>query len=256
MIMTTMLILAVALGQVPNAKTMRISTPAQVGTTIDAGKLKGEPTELAWSPDGAKLFLQTSERDSVGMTKNHRYYVLSTRDGKPEQVDAPPAWATEYWTWKSNQFAPGSTTFGIEIKQDFTTVTATSSPMGGDLAKGGTSGDPGGGSTSAGDVAARVAQSQKQQVVSLTLKGENVGQFTGTQFLAGYTFGWSPRNHLIAYSHISGRLAIMDEQGNKQQVEGTRKVILPAWSPDAERIAFLQKSGKNNYDLFVVNVTP
>jgi WD40-like Beta Propeller Repeat len=255
MMTATMLILAVALGQAPNATTMRISAPGQVGT-IDTGKLKGEPTELAWSPDGTMLFLQTSERDSVGMTKNHRFFVLSAADGKAEPVGAPPAWAIEYWTWKSNQFAPGSSTFGIEIKQDFKSVSATSSPMGGDLAKGGTSGDPGGGSTSAGDVAARAAQTQKQQVVSLTLKGENVGEFIGTQFLAGYTFGWSPRHHIVAYSHASGRLAIMDEQGNKQQVDGTKGVILPAWSADGSRIAFLQKSGKNKYDLFIANVTP
>ena len=110
--------------------------------TIDTGKLKGEPTQLAWSPDGTKLFLQTSERDSAGMTKNHRFFVLSAADGKAEPVDAPPAWATEYWTWKSNQFAPGSKTFGIEIKQEEASVSATASPMGGDLARGGTSGDP------------------------------------------------------------------------------------------------------------------
>jgi hypothetical protein len=255
MMLAAMLILAATLDQAPDAKTMRISVPAQV-STIDAGKLKGEPTQLAWSPDGTKLFLQTSERDSIGMTKNHRFYVLSAADGKAEPVDAPPAWATEYWTWKSNQFAPGSNTFGIEIKQDFQTVSATNSPMGGDLARGGTSADASGGGTSAGEVAARAAQTQKQQVVSLTLKGEKVGEFVGTQFLAGYTFGWSPRNHLVAYSHPSGRLAVMDEQGNKQQVDGTKAVILPAWSSDGSRIAFLQKSGKNKYDLLIANVTP
>jgi hypothetical protein len=255
MMTTAMLILAVTLGQAPSVKTMRISAPEPIGT-IDTGKLKGEPTQLSWSPDGTKLFLQTSERNSVGLMKNHRFFVLSAADAKAEPVDAPPAWATEYWTWKSNQFAPGSTRFGIEIKQDFKSVTATSSPMGGDLARGGTSADASGGGTSAGEVAAHAAQTQKQQVVSLTLKGENVGEFVGTQFLAGYTFGWSPRNHLVAYSHTSGRLAIMDEEGNKQQVDGTKGVILPAWSLDEKRIAFLQKSDKNKYDLFIANVAP
>jgi hypothetical protein len=126
--------------------------------------------------------------------------------------------------------------------------------MGGDLARGGTSGDPSSG-TSVGEVASRAAQTQKQLVRTLTLKGERVGEFVGTQFLPGYTFGWAPRNRIVAYANVSGRLAIMDEQGNKQQVEGTKGVILPAWSSDGSRIAFLQKAGKNKYDLFIANVT-
>lgn len=233
---------------------LQISAPALI-STIDAGKLKGEPTQLGWSAEGDKLFLQMSNRDPQGMVSNPRYFVMSATEGKPDAVAAPPEWASEYWTWKSNKFAPGSTTFGIEVKQEDRKATATASPMGGDLARGGTSGDPGGGATSAGDVASRAAQTQTQRVFTLSLKGENVGEFINQQFLPGYTFGWSPRDHMVVYANASGRLAVMDEQGNKQQVDGTKNVILPAWSPDGKRIAFLQRSGKNKYDLFVVNVT-
>lgn len=236
------------------AAALQILPPAQV-STIDAGKLKGEPTQLAWSPDGTKLFLQTSERDSKGMVTNPRFFVMSATGGAPERVDAPPPWAVEYWTWKSNKFAPGSTTAGVEVTQEDRSVSATASPMGGSLARGGTSGDPAGGSTSAGDVAAHAEQAQKQRVFLLTLKGERVGEFVNQQFLPGYTFGWSPKGATIAYVHASGRLGVMDERGNKQQVDGTRNVILPAWSPDGTRIAFLQRSGKNKYDLFIAGVT-
>jgi hypothetical protein len=188
------------------------------------------------------------------MIGNHRFYVMPASGGKPEQVGEPPAWATEYWTWKSNQFAPGSKTFGIDTpKAEQRTASATSSPMGGDLARGGV--DTGGGGTTAGEVAARAAQTQTQTVITLRLKGETVGEFVGQQFIPGYTFGWSPRSQFVAYAHPSGRLAIMDEQMNKQQVEGTKNVILPAWSPDGSKIAFLQRAGKNKYELYMVTVT-
>ena len=238
------------------AAAVQISTPVLV-TTIDSAKMKGEPTQLGWSPDGTQLLLQTSERDSTGMTKNHRYYVLSAADGKVKAADAAPAWATEYWTWKSNQYAPGSTTFSIEIKKEERKLSPTSTPMGGDLARGGV--DTGAGGTSAADVAAARAQMQTVNVFTLLLKGETVGEFAGQQFLPGYTFGWSPQSiGMIVYVNRAGRLAVMDQQGQKQQVESTKNVILPAWSADGAKIVFLQKAGKNRYELFVapVAVTP
>jgi Tol biopolymer transport system component len=236
------------------ALAVQVSTPTLV-TTLDGAKLKGEPTQLAWSPDKSQLFLQAAERDGQGMLVKPRYYLLSAADGKLTSADGPPAWATDYWTWKSNQYAPGSTTFGIDIKMEDQTVSATSSPMGGDLAKGGADGGTGG--TSAGDVAAARAQQQTQKVFTLKLKGENVGQFVGQQFVPGYTFGWSPKTiGMIAYANSAGRLALMDQDGKKQEVESTKNVVLPAWSIDGSKIAFLQKSGKNKYDLFVAGVTP
>ena len=255
MITTTMVLLAVALMQAPLAKSAQISAPAQVGT-IDAGKLKGEPTQLAWSPDGTKLFLQTSERDVRGMVKSHRFYVMSASEGKPEPIDAPPPWVTEYWAWKSNKFAPGSNTFGIDVREEQRSATATASPMGGALAKGSLSGDPGGGTT-AEEAGMRAAQTQTHHVFSLTSKGETVGEFINQQFLPGYTFGWSPAAlGMMAYANPAGRLALMDQQGQRQQIDATKNVILPAWSNDGSKIVFLQKSGKNKFDLFVAAVTP
>lgn len=232
---------------------LQLSAPALV-STIDTGKLKGEPTQLGWSADGTQLYLQTSERDSQGMVTNPRFFVMSATAGKPEPVKEQPDWAVEYWTWKSNQYAPGSKTFGIEAPtMEERKASSVSAPMGGDLARGGVDGGSGG--TTAGDVAARAQQTQTQRVFVLKLRGETVGEFVNQQFLPGYTFGWSPRDHMVAYGNASGRLAVMDEKGNKQQVESTKNVILPAWSPDGTKIAFLQKAGKNKYELYVVTVT-
>ncbi len=128
--------LLLAVVQIDGAKSLTASTPVVIGE-IDAGKLKGDPTQLAWSPDNAQLFLQASERDSLGMVKNPHFYVISAAGGKVEPVAAAPEWATSYWAWKSNKSAPGSSTFAIDIKQDIKTSTATSAPMGGSLARGG-----------------------------------------------------------------------------------------------------------------------
>lgn len=254
MITTTMLLLGLAVVQTLSAKTAQVSAPAQV-STIDGGKLKGEPIQLGWSPDGTKLFLQTAERDKLGMITNPRFYVMSASDGKPEPVDTPPAWAAEYWAWKSGQFAPGSRTYGIDLKEDYRTVTATAAPMGGALAKG-SADTTGGGGTTVDEVAAHAQQAQKLRVVTLTVKGETVGESVGLQFQPGYTFSWSPSSlAMMAYGNQSGRLALLDRQGQKQEIDRTKNVILPAWSNDGSKIAFLQKAGKNKYDLVVVKVT-
>ena len=256
MITTTTLTL-VLLAQAPTAPTaesVQVSAPAQIGATMDAGKLKGEPTQLAWSPDGTKLFLQTAGRDKAGMTINPRFYVMSAAEGKPEAIDAPPAWAAEYWAWKSGQASPAASTFRIDFKDEFKTVTAVSAPRGGDLAKGGVDAS-GTGGTTANDIAMQAQQSQKVHIVTYTLKGETIGEFVGLQALHGYTFGWSPASlGMMAYGNQAGRLTLMDRQGKRQEVDGTKGVILPAWSSDGSKIAFLQKNGKNKYDLFVVTV--
>jgi hypothetical protein len=251
---TTIVLTLLALAQAASAKTTQVSAPALAGT-IDTGKLKGDPTQLAWSPDGTKLFLQTSARDSKGMMTSPRFYVMAASEATPEPVDAPPAWVAEYWGWKSKQFAPGSTTFGIEIKEDQRTASAVSSPMGGALAKGGAD-TSGAGGTAAEDVTTHAQQTQKLRIVTLTAKGETVGEFVGVQFVPGYTFSWSPAPlGLMAYANQGGRLALLDSQGQKREIDGTKNVILPAWSDDGSKIAFLQRAGKNKYDLFVAAVT-
>jgi hypothetical protein len=41
----------------------------------------------------------------------------------------------------------------------------------------------------------------------------------------------------------------MDAKGSKQEVAGSKDAILPAWSPDGSRLAWLQKDGKKKYEL-------
>jgi hypothetical protein len=230
---------------------IQVAAPAKTASV----ELKGEPTRLSWSTDGAQLAIQTSERDDKGMTKNPRFYLVAAGDGKLSTTQASPEWADKYWEWKSNQFTPWAPSLAIDVKQDQKTVSSTSTPMGGSLAKGGTSGDPSSGTT-ADEAVQHKLGSQTLNVVTLTLLGETVGYFEGVQFIPGYTFGWAPKDlAAIAYVTQGGRLAVMDKDGKKQQVDGTKGVILPAWSVDGTKIAFLQKTGKNKYDLYVAPVT-
>jgi lipopolysaccharide export system protein LptC len=252
MIITT--IVTMALMAQASVKATHVSAPAQIGT-INADKLKGEPTELAWSPDASKLFLQTSQRNGQGMITNPRYFVMAAADAKPEPVAAKPDWASDYWSWKSDKFAPGSKTWALDVKEDERTQSATAAPMGGALAKGGSAG-AGSNGTSVEEATLHASQMQRLHVFTVTLKGETVGEFVNQQFLPGYTFSWSPQPlGAIAYVNTSGRLVLMDQQGQKQQVEATKNVLLPAWSADGTQIAFLQRTGKNQYDLCVVKVT-
>ncbi len=250
----SLLLFALGVMRAASAPSLVVDTPARIAE-IDAGKLKGEPTELGWSPDGTKLFLQTSQRDTQAMITNPRYFVMSASGGTPEPVAAKPDWETEYWSWKSGQYAPGSKTWAVDPpREEQRTQSATATPMGGSLAKGGSAG-PGSSGSSVEEATLNASQMQRLHVITIKLKGETIGEFVNQQFLPGYTFGWSPQTvGAIAYANTSGRLALMDQQGQKQQIDSTKNVLLPAWSADGTKIAFLQRTSKNKYDLFIASV--
>jgi hypothetical protein len=250
--MGALLLFALAVLQAAPAKPATIATPKLIGQ-IDTGKLKGEPTELAWAPDGTQFFLQTSERNRQAMVTSPRFYLLSASDAKAQKVDAKPDWEGPYWLFKSNEYAPGAAKVAIDVKDEQRVVSSTASPTGGALAKGGTSASPG---TTVDDAVNAATNMQQVHVITLMLKGEQIGQFVNEQFLPGYTFSWSPEQlGSIVYVNDSGRLAIMTLQGSeKQEIDGTKNVLLPAWKADGTKIAFLQKSGRNKYDLYVADV--
>jgi hypothetical protein len=85
--------------------------------------------------------------------------------------------------------------------------------------------------------------------------GELVGEFVNSVIVPGLTFGWGPRgSKVIAYANKSGRVMVMDDKGVKKEVSRTEDAVLPAWSPDATRLAWLQKDGRRKFDLQVARV--
>src|SRR6266545_2602601 len=91
--------------------------PPMPAAEIDTGKLKGDVSRLAWSPDGAEFYVQTVDRDRTGNTIAAHHYVVTAAKKSIKSVEQEPAWASKYWTWKSAQAAPGAPSFKIDVSQ-------------------------------------------------------------------------------------------------------------------------------------------
>lgn len=242
-----------------DASKLTISKPAVI-VEVDTNKLKGDPFRIAWAPDGQQMYLQTVERDRSGRVIAVHHYLLPLNGQAPARADQEPPWAAEYWSWKSAQAAPGVPAMKIEVEEQQKRVSGTATPMGGELARGGIEGggamDPVGAGAAAGAMSAAM-QSQVAHYYTLRLKGDVVGQFVNAPAVPGLTFGWGPTDTgLIAYADQEGRLVIMDDQGRKQQVPDSRSVLLPGWSPDGKRLAYVERTGKRKARLEVVEVKP
>lgn len=232
-----------------------IVTPTPPVVDIDMRQLKGPLVrQLAWSPDKTELYLQTYEANRDASIKATYHYVIAVRDGARRQVEIPPGWAVAYHQWKSAQASPNDATWKIDVSSERKIRSATSIPMGGDLARGGSVDATGG--ISADTVASAVAQSGNVDVYTMRLSGEVVGEWTNHPIVPGLTFGWAPKGQtLIAFADKAGQLAVMDRAGKSTRVNGTQKVTLPAWSHDGTHLAYLQQKDRHTYTLIVASVS-
>lgn len=251
----TLLWMAILLGAA-TAQTGAPATTVAAPTTIaelDLGKLKGEPARLAWSPDAKQFYFQSVELKRNG-SRTERHFTIDAASGAIKDVDAMPGWAAAYWQWKSHKAAPGAPAFEIQVSDEQKTVRATAAPMGGDLARGGADGGAQG--TSVVDAASAASVSQQVRVITLRLKGETIGEFVNGPLVPGLTFGWSPAAlGLIAFTDKDGQVIVMDQSGAKKEVPSTEDAVLPAWSDQGTKLAFLKKDGRRKYLLQVSAVT-
>jgi len=226
-------LVAVAISQTALAAQVKLGAPAEIAQ-VDLAKLGGSViNQLAWSDDGRELYLQTSTLDKKGLPKDVRHFVVPADGGALKKIATEPDYAIAYWVWKAGQTAPDDLAFKIDVSVDRHLQSGSALPR-----------------------SAPSGVSASTTVYSMILKGEVIGEWTDGAAVAGATFGWGPKGtHLVAYADRSGRLVVMDSTGATQKIEGTKDVLLPAWSNDATRIAYLEGRGRGKYEVVTVAVS-
>lgn len=228
------------------------ATPTVV-VDLDASRWRGEPRRLAWSADGETIYLQFVESTDPGRSKTtHALVALDSKQVR--RIDLEPDWAGAYWRWKSAQAAPGTPALKIEVEQRTEAVTATATPMGGDLARGGT--NPGTTGVSVEEVSGTYNQRQTVAVFELRLRGQSLGVWKNEAVVPGLTFGWAPAalGPLIAFVNRDGRLALLAGTGSTRTIEAAREARLPAWNDAGTTLAWLSKAGHRAWLLLLLPV--
>ena len=69
-------------------------------------------------------------------------------------------------------------------------------------------------------------------------------------------FGWAPAPlSLLAFARRDGGpLVVLDASGGKQELAGTKAAVLPAWSDDGKRIAWLERKDRKKYQLMIADI--
>jgi len=238
-----------------DVRSLAFSAPEAI-VPVDLEKLNGRPARLAVSDDGRWLYVRTAVYDRWGNERSWHYVVdVGRRD--LAAVPREPEWAAASWAAKSALHAPGVAGFRVEMDVREERVTATGVVGAGAMA--GHPGDPTLGAElgpQGAAIASSAMQGQKVAVTTLRLKGERIGEFVNTPAVPGLTFGWGPTGTgLIAYVDLKGRLGLMDRAGRKLRVQGAGPALLPAWGPGGTKLFYLERTGKKQYEVKVVDLS-
>jgi len=237
------------LGTPADVSALRVGAPAAVAE-LDLGKLKGELREIGWAPDASQLYVETAEGREASARRHT--YLLPVAGGTPSPIAEKPEWASSYWAFKSDRFAPGIGSLIIDGQQSLENMKYGTGSAGaidqGSRANGGL--------TTSGADADRAALSDKNRIVRLKLLDQTVSEFVNEQPVPGLMFGWGPAGSgAIAYTDRDGRLFLFDQDRHHRTIGGAKDALLPAWTTDGSRLAWAQKSGRKKYTLMVAVVS-
>jgi hypothetical protein len=230
-----------------DVSTLRLSAPAVVAE-LDLGSLKGDLRQVGWSPDKAQLYVQTAEGRPPAARLHH--YVVAVSGGAVVPAKEAPGWAQDYWSYKSDRFAPGIGSLFIDVTQSLETMKYGTGSAGlieredraGNISVGSSNVD-------------RAAVSDKLHVVRLMLLGEAISEFVNETPVPGLMFGWGPAGSgTIAFTDREGRLFLFDRNQHKVAVPGAKNAILPAWSTDGSRLAWVQRGSRKKHALVVAAI--
>src|SRR5262245_60730699 len=145
-----------------DVSTLKVGPPTTV-VELDLAKLKGELRQIGWAPDRSKLYIQTA--DGNPQSPKLRHYWVAREGGAVLSIDAAPDWASDYWAFKSDRYAPGVESLMIDLEQKLEKVkVGTGSGRPGEMA--------GGGGNSVPVDIEKTAEGQHQNVARLKLLDE------------------------------------------------------------------------------------
>jgi hypothetical protein len=233
-----------------DVSTVKIGSATTVAE-LDLGKLKGELRQVSWNNEGTQFYIQTTEGAPPSQKLHH--YAVAAAGGAVTSIAQQPDWAEAYWAFKSDRAAPGIGSLLIDVEQKVENVKIGTGSAG---AADRTGDALGGGNVVSGANVERAAESQHVKVIRLKLFDEAVSEFFNEPAVPGLMFSWGPTGSAtIAFTDRDGRLILLDQRKHKQTVSGVKDALLPAWSMDGSRLAWVQKSGRKKYTLMWTTVS-
>jgi hypothetical protein len=188
---------------------------------------KSQSARLCWSGDGKEIYLNSYTRDAnFEMTFSH--FILKSDGSEFRKVERSPFWVESCWNWKASLQSPGGKAEPSEKKSD--AVAASGRGL-----------------------------NSFQNVIPVTricLGKRTLREQKGYGELKGVCYGWATEGTaILLYAGKKGNLVAIDYEGKEEKLLLKGDYTLPAWSCQADRVAFVEtKKGGKGWRIYVASV--